>query len=82
MIQAAKPDVCSLVNNARIELRRYALAEQTKQVGDEEDHQYRPKSYTCTAAGTPAGMAVVPSTASKNQHQNDDEYEHCRFFSF
>jgi hypothetical protein len=23
-------------------------------------------------------MAVVPSTDAKNQHQNDDKYQHCR----
>jgi hypothetical protein len=23
-------------------------------------------------------MAVVPSTEAKNQHQNDDEHQHCR----
>jgi len=43
-------------------------AEQAKHVGDEENQQYRPQSYTGPAARTPAGMAVVPSTEAKNQY--------------
>jgi hypothetical protein len=53
-------------------------AEQAKHVGDEENQQYCPQSYTRPAAGAPAGMAVVPSTQAKNQHQNDDDHQHCR----
>jgi len=54
------------------------LAEYAKHVGDEENQQYCPQSYTSPAAGTPAGMAVVPSTGAKNQQQDDDKYQHFR----
>jgi hypothetical protein len=54
-------------------------SEQVKHVGDEENYQNRPQSYAGAAAGTPTAMAVVSSTAAKQQYQNNNEYQHCRF---
>jgi hypothetical protein len=47
--------------------------EQTKQVSDKENDQYRPQAYASSAAGTPTGVPVVSSTEAEKQYQNDDE---------
>ena len=71
---------------ARVGLKTYSVgppplsAKQAKHVGNEENHQDCPQSYTSPAAGAPAAMAVVSSTNAKDQQQNDDEYQHCRVF--
>jgi hypothetical protein len=48
-------------------------------VGDEENQQYGSHPDASAATGAPAVMTVVTSTDAKNQQQNDDEYEHCRY---
>ena len=54
----------------------FASVEDPQQVSYEEDQQYGAQSYARTPARTPAAMAVVPSTASENQQQDDNQYSY------
>jgi hypothetical protein len=46
--------------------------ENAQQVGYEEDQQYGAEPDPSAASHAPAAMAVVASTAAKNQYQDDD----------
>ena len=52
-------------------------SQKAEHVGDEENHQNRPQSYTGTATNAPTAMAVVSSTAAKKQQQNNNQYQHA-----
>jgi hypothetical protein len=53
--------------------------EDSQHVGYEEDQQYGAQADASTSTITPAAMAVVPSTASENQHQDNNQYQHIVF---
>jgi hypothetical protein len=57
----------------------FALVEDSQHVRYEEDQQYGAQPDARTSTITPAAMAVVPSTASENQHQDDNQYQHIVF---
>jgi hypothetical protein len=74
---ASRETAAELEENRSPAITADTSAEYAKHPGDEKNQQYRPQPDTSSAAGTPAGMAVVPSATPKKQYQNDDQYQHC-----
>lgn len=54
------------------ESSRRVLVENPEHVADQKDQQDRPQSNARAATGTPAAMAVIPSTAAQHQQENND----------
>jgi hypothetical protein len=53
-----------------------ALTEKAKHVGYEQDEQYGAQPHARTSAITPTPMAIVSTTAAKNQQQDYNQYQH------
>ncbi len=53
-----------------------ALAKATQKVGNQENKQNGPKTYTASSARAPSAISVISTATSKHQQENDNQQQH------